>query len=110
MHVYTYKFISYILDKECVIVSDSDPDPVYWIQKLGLCEYDLHCLEELMDVTENVMNASQMVLKSQFKEIGGLLTIAHAQSLLCDKTPEDVLCVQILHTGNTQSNALNKSC
>ena len=33
------------------------------------------------------MNVSQMVLKSQFKEIGG---IAHAQSLLCDKTPEHV--------------------
>ena len=89
-----------------MVVSDSDPDPVYWIQKLDLYDSDLHCLEELMDVTENVMNASQMVLKSQFKEIGGLLTIAHAQSLLCDKTPEDVLCVQILHTGIRQSNAL----
>ena len=68
------------LDSECVVVSDSDPDPKYWIQSLDLLEFDLQTLQKGMDVTGNVINAAQMVLKLQFN-VQGLQSTTSTQSL-----------------------------
>ena len=68
------------LDSERVVVSDSDPDPKYWIQSLDLLEFDLQTLQKGLDVTGNVINAAQMVLKLQFN-VQGLQSTTSTQSL-----------------------------
>ena len=92
----------YILysDSKCVVeISDSDPDPVnFWIQNLNLYECDLQSLQPNKDVTENVINASQKLLKEQFG-IYGFQNTALAHSLKFARAPTDKLCVQVLHTG-----------
>lgn len=84
-----------LLDSECVVVSDSDPDPTYWIQSL---EFDLQTLEKGKDVTEKIINASQIVLKMHFK-VQGLQCISNTQSLQCNLMPDGALSIQIHHTG-----------
>ena len=85
-------------DSECVVVSDSDPDPNFWIQKLDLFEFDLKTLQKGMDITGNIVNAAQMVLKLQF-EVQGLQSTTRSQSLLCNSVPHGVFSIQILYTG-----------
>ena len=87
-------------DSKCVVeVSDSDPDPVnLWIQNLNLYDCDLQSLQPNKDVTENVINASQKLLKDQFG-ICGFQNTALAHSLKFSRAPTDKLCVQVLHTG-----------
>ena len=80
-------------------VFDSDPDPVnFWIKNLDLYDCDLQSLQPNRDVTENVINASQKVLKDQFS-IGGCQSTALAHSLKFSRAPTDKLSVQVLHTG-----------
>ena len=78
------------------MVSDSYPDPIYWIQSLDLFEVDLKTLENGRDVTENIINASQTVLKMQFK-VQGFQRISETQSSQC-KSMSDA-SIQIHHTG-----------
>ena len=87
-------------DSKCVVqVSDSDPDPVnFWIQNLNLYDCDLQSLQPNKDVTENVINASQRLLKDQFA-ISAFQNTALAHSLKFSRAPTDTLCVQVLHTG-----------
>ena len=51
-----------------------------------------------MDLTENVINAGQKVLKRQFN-IGGCQNTTLSQSLKFVGESPDKLCIQLLHTG-----------
>ena len=85
-------------DSEYVYVSDSDPDPTWWIKDLELYKCDEESLQPGMELTENVINAAQKVLKQQFN-IGGCQNTALPQSLKFVTESADKLCFQILHTG-----------
>ena len=79
-------------------MSDTDPDPDYWIKELDLYDLDLQCLRDGKDLSENLINAAQVVLKTQFK-VEGFLSTAKSQSLKYTSLSEGALCVQILYTG-----------
>ena len=82
-----------------MVLSDSDPDPVnIWIDSLELYKCDLQSLQPDMDLTENVINAAQKVLKSQFN-INGCQSTVLGHSLKFCAVSSDELCVQLLHTG-----------
>ena len=103
-----------LLSADCIVVSDTDPDPDYWIKELDLFDLDLQCLRDGKDLSENVINAAQVVLKTQFK-VEGFLATAKSQSLKYSSLSESVLCVQILYTGITTLSSLvcmynNYSC
>ena len=86
---------SHCPDSEYVVVSDSDPDPNYWIQRLDLFEFDLQTLQKGMDVTGNIIKAAQMVLRLQF-QVQGLQSTTHSQSLLGNSMPDGVFSIQTL--------------
>ena len=58
---------------EPILVSDSDPDPVYvwWIRGLNLYKADCEVLMEGKELTDNLVNAAQALLSTQFSSVGG---------------------------------------
>ena len=85
---------SHCPDSEYVVVSDSDPDPNYWIQRLDLFEFDLRTLQKGMDVTGNIIKAAQMVLRLQF-QVQGLQSTTLPS--LCWATPCLMVCSPFKH-------------
>lgn len=53
---------------EPIVISDSDPDPVYeWrIKDLNLLKLDLDVLTDGMELTDNLINATLVLLDAQF--------------------------------------------
>ena len=98
MYVYT-STVSILSDSEHVLISDSDPDPPnWWIQSLELYECDRQSLQPGVDLTGNVINAAQRVLKRQFR-VDGFQNTTLADSLKFSVVSPYKLCVQVLHTG-----------
>ena len=87
--------------KDEMVVSDSDPDPVYnwWIKALGLHKSDQDALRSGDELTENVINAAQAILNSQFQQIYGFQDTALVHFLNFLPVSPDKPSVQILHTG-----------
>ena len=100
MYVYT-STVSILSDSEHVLISDSDPDPPnsnWWIQSLELYECDRQSLQPGVDLTGNVINTAQRVLKRQFS-VDGFQNTTLADSLKISVVSPYKLCVQVLHTG-----------
>ena len=71
---------------------------LWWIRELNLYMSDKDCLENGSEVTDNIINAAQILLKHQFHHIAGFqntLLGYHLQFVSISSLP----AIQILHTG-----------
>ena len=68
---FTYELVGN--SDEPVFVSDSGSDPLisWWIEALGLYETDKETLLSQSELTDNIINAAQILLSAQFPSIGG---------------------------------------
>ena len=71
----------------------------WWIKDLKLRESDRVSLLNGNDVNDSIINAAQCLLKSQFSEIEGFQNTLLAHHLKFKPTPNNTLCIQILHAG-----------
>ena len=85
---------------EVQYVSDSDPDPDWRIESLGLFSGDQIVLGMGKDLTGNIINAAQTVLRARFAEFSGFQYIAYTDNVtgFCPVAP-DCPAVQILYSG-----------
>ena len=82
--------------------------PEYWIKELALYRSDRNSLNDGEWLTDAVINASQSLLKSQFK-IGGLQSTNHGHTLTYDVVHEEF--VQVLNIrGNHWVTISNVNC
>ena len=73
------------------------------MKELNLSKEDHYCLTHGLELTDRIVNASQVLMKQQFGA-AGLQNTLFGQSLKfkpVKKTPTDACIVQILHTGRT---------
>ena len=85
--------------KEEIVISDSDPDPVYnwWIEELGLYECDRDALSN-GELTDSIINVAQTILSIQFDRIDGFQSTILVHRLKFRPLSPDKHSVQILHT------------
>ena len=84
-----------------VYVSDSDTDPVvnWWIEDLCLYETDKEVLLSQRELTDNIINAAQALLSTQFPTIGGFQNTLSGNKLKFKPVPREISSIQIHHTG-----------
>jgi len=83
------------------VISDSDPDPVYewWIQDLNLLKVDRDVLTDGMELTDNLINATLVLLGAQFPKLDGFQNTILGHHLDFKRVSDSRPSVQILHTG-----------
>lgn len=88
-------------DDEAVYVSDSDPDPMvnWWIKALGLYESDKEVLLSQSELTDSIVNATQVLLSTQFPAIGGFQNTLLGNKLQFKPVSRETSSIQIHHTG-----------
>ena len=69
----------------------------WWIKELDLTEEDFYCLQNKLHLSDRVINASQRLMKQQFK-VHGLQNTLCGQNLTFEPK-SDACIVQMLHTG-----------
>ena len=82
-------------------MSDSDPEPDFswWIEGLGLYDTDREVLLSSKELTDTIVDASQVLLSLQFPSIAGFQSTLLGQNLSFRAVSQDVTSVQIIHTG-----------
>ena len=75
--------------------SESDDAFGFWIRRLGLYQCDLLSLNPNMDLTENIVNAAQTLLKEQY-DVDGCQNTSLAEYGKFIKVSPDKLSVQIV--------------
>jgi len=98
MCVYMYACAGYL--KEEIVISDGDSELHcdWWIEDLQLFSSDHTALKE-EDLTANIINAAQGILKTQFPNVEGFQDTSSAENLKFRPVARDKRSVQILHTG-----------
>lgn len=88
-------------DDEPVVVSDSDSDPLinWWIEALGLHDTDREILLSQSELTDNIINAAQILLSTQFPSIGGFQNTLLGSKLQFKPVSREISSIQIHHTG-----------
>ncbi len=83
-----------------VVISDSDASPRcdWWIEDMVLFAAD-HMALKSGDLTANIINAAQTMLKTQFPSVQGFQDTALLDNLNVHPVMRDRRSVQILHTG-----------
>ena len=71
---------------------------IWWIKELNLYMADKECIENGSEVSDNVINAAQTLLKHQFPHILGFQNTLLGYSVKF-LSISNVPAVQILHTG-----------
>ena len=86
---------------EPVVVSDSGSDPLisWWIEALGLYETDKETLLSQSKLTDNIINAAQILLSAQFPSIGGFQNTLLGTKLQFKPVSREISSIQIHHTG-----------
>lgn len=87
-----------LMNSEPIVVSDNDPDPEFdwWIEDLFLNQRDREVLQTGEKLTDNIINAAQILMREQYPNLKGFKTLVlviiltsnqhHDVSLLyCDK-------------------------
>ena len=84
-----------------IILSEYEPkcSSDYWIEQLHLYGSDYEALQT-KEITENIVNAAQSLLKQKFPLVQGLQDTVLAHHLKFCQIKPDELSVQVLHTGN----------
>lgn len=84
-----------------ISISDSDPDinVKWWIKSLKLNEEDKKRLLGNEEITDNIVNAAQELLSTQFQHIGGFQDTLYAYNLKFKAVDRNCSSVQIIHTG-----------
>ena len=86
-----------------ITINEDDPSFTdsfhWWIERLRLYHEDRLYLAKGMDVTDNVINAAQKILRRQYAEITGFQDTILGPKLLFKEVPMTQKSVQILHTG-----------
>ena len=82
------------------VLSDHDntTSTDYWIKQLHLYTADYEALRA-KEITGNIVNAAQSVLKTQFPLVQGMQDTVLAHHLKFRPVNPDKLSVQVLHTG-----------
>ena len=68
----------------------------YWLRSLGLLLEDRQCLRKGGWLTDRVINAGQVLLKTDYPQIGGLQPTTLGEVL--GFTSQDSVFVQVIHT------------
>ena len=74
-------------------------DDDWWMKELNLRESNRLILLNGSDLNDNIINAAQRLLKSQFSEIEGFQNTILAHNLKFKPTSSRTLSIQILHAG-----------
>lgn len=82
-------------------VSDSDCDPEWWVESLGLFREDQIIIPMGKDLTSNIINAAQKAMCNQFTDVCGFQNITSPDDDVKNFHPvaPDKRSVQILHSG-----------
>ena len=75
-------------------------DDGWWIEDLNLKTEDYYCLCNGLHISDRIVNASQLLMKQQFK-VRGLQNTLLGENLSF-KLVSDASVVQILHTGTNR--------
>ena len=86
---------------ERILISETDEDPQinWWIEYLSLHDQDELILQSGEELTDNIINAAQMLLSKQFPKVAGFQDTIFAHNLNFRAVSRNVPSVQILHTG-----------
>lgn len=77
---------------------EDDASTDYWIKKLNLYTTDYEALQT-KEITGNIVNAAQSLLKKQFPLVQGFEDTVLAHHLKFSAIKPGALSVQVLHTG-----------
>ena len=88
------------------LINNKSPDNVcnWWIKSLNLHTEDEMSLEEGQDLTDNVINAAQVLAHRKFPQFSGFQNTVLGIKLMFKQASKDRPTVQILHTGMSHSN------
>ena len=94
-------FINFIESDACVLVTDDHPDPciAWWVQELNLYEVDRETLIGNEELTDNIVNAAQRIMKDQFSQFIGFQNSILGINLKFKRVSRLEKSIQILHTG-----------
>ena len=84
-----------------IVVTDSHPDPciAWWIKELNLSEADRETLIGNDELTDNIINAAQRIMKDQFLQFIGFQNTILGVNLRFKRVSRLSKSIQILHTG-----------
>ena len=71
IHLYTYIILNNYFAIATFFFQFADSDGSWWIEELNLKSDDYYCLCNGFHISERVVNASQQLMRQQFK-VGGL--------------------------------------
>ena len=82
-------------------MSDSDSGPLikWWIEDLGLYDTDKEILLSQSELTDNIINAAQILLSVQFPSISGFQNTLLGSKLQFKHVSREISSIQIHHTG-----------
>ena len=71
----------------------------WWIKDLNLYEVDKEVLEGNEELTDNIINAAQRIMKQQFVQFVGFQNSLLGRNLTFKQVSRHARSIQILHTG-----------
>ena len=83
------------------MVTDNYPVPClkWWIKDLSLYDADKEVLLENKELTDNIINAAQSLMKAQFPGFAGLQNTLLGINISFKPVSRTMKSIQILHTG-----------